>query len=114
MEAIWRTLPDDLAEHIISFLDAATRRDMGYAPKKLTVPSLDLHHNKVIFFPDFTYMAFRVGGVDTTFLAGCDALQIHRSRLIPFMVVNGVQIVKSEDVSDNWWRRPATTPPPNT
>jgi hypothetical protein len=53
MDPIWQTLPDDVALHVISFLDDIdTRRAFGFKPRKL--PPMDLPP----FRPTFTLERF--------------------------------------------------------
>lgn len=49
MDECWKFLPNELAFRIFEYLDAATRRDLGMAPRRLgTLPQLELHRDKIL------------------------------------------------------------------
>lgn len=60
MEDVWKHLPTDLTLHVLGFLDAATRRDIGLKPKRLVVPPLKIEP-PVMFSTGLTFIKFDDG-----------------------------------------------------
>ena len=52
---IWGNLPPDLIERIAHFADIDSRRALGFLPRRLVLPDLELHCNSV------TYVEFNQG-----------------------------------------------------
>ena len=42
MDEVWKQLPHDILERIAHFADIDTRRAMGFLPRRLVLPELDL------------------------------------------------------------------------
>ena len=42
MDEIWKQLPHDIIEHIARLADIDTRRAMGFGPRKIVLPDLNL------------------------------------------------------------------------
>ena len=101
MEPIWQTLPNDLVEHICSFLDPATRRDVGYKPRKLkSLPQLDLHHNEIVYHDGlYSVIAFMKGDIWTDFIFDTEFTSVYRGLRAPFMTVDGIEVYRTEVLS---------------
>jgi hypothetical protein len=56
---IWGNLPSDLIEHIAHFADIDSRRALGFLPRRLVLPELDL---KLDFVPHGCARKIRLGG----------------------------------------------------
>ena len=56
---IWGNLPPDLIEHIAHFADIDSRRALGFLPRRLVLPDLDL---KLDFVPHGCARKIRLGG----------------------------------------------------
>ena len=46
MDEIWKRIPYDILERIAHFADIDTRRAMGFGPRKIVVPDLNIHPPK--------------------------------------------------------------------
>lgn len=107
MEPIWQTLPKDLVEHICNLLDPATRRDVGFKPRKLnSLPQLDLHLNSVNYRFGFTIIPIIKGDIWTDFMFTSDFTSVYRNLRVPLGDINGLQVHRTECISAHVFPRP--------
>jgi hypothetical protein len=103
MDECWKTLPRDLVERILLFLDAGTRRDLGMKPRRLTeLPDLDLHLDDLKVIDESCWLNI-VRNDGTLFIQmawswfGVQRFCFMRTRRAKFMNVNGIQIWRDQD-----------------
>jgi len=69
MEAFWKSLPDALVYHVLSYVDDIdTRRAFGQVPRRLaSLPHLELHHDKIHSYGDGMWLNLPVPGGDKVY-----------------------------------------------
>jgi hypothetical protein len=98
MDTIWTQLPRELVLEICKYLDSATRRDIGIKPRRLTeLPRLNLH----VHSGDSVF--FSKDDMNMFIMRTPESIIYERCRRIPFMIVHGVQIFKTEGISLIMW-----------
>lgn len=106
MDPVWQSLPCDLIEYICNFLDPGTRRDLGFKPQKLkSLPNLNLHSKNVFYYSTCTVIPILKGDIWTDFVFDVTSISVTRCLRAPFMVVEGVQVYKSEYLSQKYHHR---------
>lgn len=84
---------------VFDHLDPATRRDLGFRPRRVALPRLDLHFDRIERF-GFNISSLTINGdIKTLFWRDARQIMIERWTEHPFMVVNGVTIRRTEIVS---------------
>lgn len=102
MDPIWTLLPRDLVLEVLKYLDSATRRDLGLKPRRFT----ELHRLNLRvprYEDDMSTVQFVCDDVDTCIIRTPDILMYERYRRVPFMIVNGIEIFKTENISSITW-----------
>ena len=99
MDLIWKTLPRDILPGILRHLDAATRRDLGMKPQKL-LAAYTLNISPKTIFDTFSTVHITKDDTDIHLMCTDDFYSYSRTRRVPFMNVNGVQVYHTVDVSN--------------
>ena len=107
MEPIWKNLPRDILPLIFRHLNAAIRRDLGCRPRRLeNLPSLNLHHDALFYDQTYTALTLHTNEWTTYFIWETEGASLFQRYILrPFMNVNGIRIMHSEEVSNELtWR----------
>lgn len=104
MEACWKTLPRDLVERVLLYLDGATRRDVGMKPRRLgTLPQLELHRDKLVKTDYGVWLTLPKEEGTKVFqmtwsLGAFPGFFYQRTDRIKFMMFNGIEVWKDNGV----------------
>jgi len=104
MEECWKSLPNALALHVVSFMDDIdVRRAFGFLPRRLKqLPNLELHRDKISYFGGSLILNMTTQGGEKVHqlmwtLSAFPGFFYQRTNRIRFMTVPGTNVVVWRD-----------------